>query len=123
MTDASTAARSIHSDQLGILTQTRIFAEKGLTQETVDIFRGHGPAWRQANAGHVSLEQLKVMSAIENCRTAELGGHVARCENEKCGHTQIAYNSCRNRHCPKCQGAAAREWLAEREAELLPVPY
>ena len=63
------------------------------------------------------------MSAIENCRTAELGGHVARCENEKCGHTQIAYNSCRNRHCPKCQGAAAREWLAEREAELLPVPY
>ena len=91
--------------------------------EVADIFRGHGPAWRQANAGHVSLEQLKVMSAIENCRTAELGGHVARCENEKCGHTQIAYNSCRNRHCPKCQGAAAREWLAEREAELLPVPY
>ncbi len=68
-------------------------------------------------------QQLKVMSAIENCRTAALGGHVARCENEKCGHTQIAYNSCRNRHCPKCQGAAAREWLAEREAELLPVPY
>jgi len=63
------------------------------------------------------------MSAIENCRTAALGGHVARCENEKCGHTQIAYNSCRNRHCPKCQGATAREWLAEREAELLPVPY
>ncbi len=63
------------------------------------------------------------MSAIENCRTAALGGHVARCENAKCGHTQIAYNSCRNRHCPKCQGAAAREWLAEREAELLPVPY
>src|ERR1700724_3744800 len=91
--------------------------------EVADIFRGHGPAWRQANAGHVSLEQLKVMSAIENCRTAELGGHVARCENEKCGHTQIAYNSCRNRHCPKCQGAAAREWLAEREAELLPVGY
>jgi hypothetical protein len=91
--------------------------------EVADIFRGHGPAWRQANAGHVSLGQLKVMSAIENCRTAELGGHVARCENEKCGHTQIAYNSCRNRHCPKCQGAAAREGLAEREAELLPVPY
>jgi len=63
------------------------------------------------------------MSAIENCRTAALGGHVARCENEKCGHTQIAYNSCRNRHCPKCQGAAARTWLAAREAELLPVPY
>ena len=91
--------------------------------EVADIFRGHGPAWRQANAGHVSLGQLKVMSAIEDCRTAALGGHVARCENEKCAHTIIAYNSCRNRHCPKCQGAAAREWLAEREAELLPVPY
>jgi ssDNA-binding Zn-finger/Zn-ribbon topoisomerase 1 len=89
--------------------------------EVADIFRGHGPAWRQANAGHVSLDQLKVMSAIESCRTAALGGHVARCE--KCSHTQIAYNSCRNRHCPKCQGAAAKEWLAEREAELLPVPY
>jgi hypothetical protein len=91
--------------------------------ELADIFRGHGAAWRQANAGHVSLDQLKVMSAIERCRTAALGGHVARCENENCGYTQIAYNSCRNRHCPKCQGAAAREWLAEREAELLPVPY
>ncbi len=91
--------------------------------EVADIFRGHGPAWRQANAGHVSLGQLKVMSAIEHCRTAALGGHVARCENEKCAYTQIAYNSCRNRHCPKCQGTAAREWLAEREAELLPVPY
>jgi hypothetical protein len=89
--------------------------------EVADIFRGHGAAWRKANAGHVSLGQLKVMSAIESCRTAALGGHVARCE--KCSHTLIAYNSCRNRHCPKCQGAAAREWLAEREAELLPVPY
>ena len=89
--------------------------------EVADIFRGHGSAWRQANAGHVSLGQLKVMSAIESCRTAALGGHVARCE--KCAHTLIAYNSCRNRHCPKCQGAAAKEWLAEREAELLPVPY
>jgi hypothetical protein len=89
--------------------------------ELADIFRGHGPAWRQANAGHVSLQQLKVMSAIENCRTAALGGHVARCED--CAHTQIAYNSCRNRHCPKCQGKAAKEWLAEREDELLPVPY
>src|SRR5262249_31259169 len=87
------------------------------------IFRRHGPAWRQANAGHVSLGQFKVMSAIENCRTAALGGHVARCENDECGHTQIAYNSCRNRHCPKCQGTAAREWLAARQAELLPVPY
>jgi hypothetical protein len=91
--------------------------------EVADIFRGHGQAWRQANVGHVSLGQLKVMSAIESCRTAALGGHVARCENNKCGHTQIAYNSCRNRHCPKCQGAAARKWLAAREAELLPVPY
>ena len=83
--------------------------------------RDHGAAWRSANTGHVSLGQLKVMSAIERCRTAALGGHVERCE--KCSHTIIAYNSCRNRHCPKCQGAAAREWLAEREAELLPVPY
>jgi hypothetical protein len=89
--------------------------------EVADIFRGHGQAWRRANAGHVSLGQLKVMSAIENCRTAALGGHVARCED--CSHTQIAYNSCRNRHCPKCQGAAAKQWLAEREAELLPVAY
>jgi hypothetical protein len=89
--------------------------------EVADIFRDHGPAWRQANAGHVSLQQLKVMSAIESCRTAALGGHVARCED--CAHTQIAYNSCRNRHCPKCQGAAAKDWLADREADLLPVPY
>jgi hypothetical protein len=89
--------------------------------EVADIFRGHGPAWRRANAGHVSLGQLKVMSAIESCRTAALGGHVARCE--ECSHTQISYNSCRNRHCPKCQAAAAKAWLAEREAELLPVPY
>src|SRR6266700_4073798 len=89
--------------------------------EVANIFRGHGPAWRQANAGHVSLGQLKVMSAIESCRTAALGGHVARCED--CAYTTIAYNSCRNRHCPKCQGAAARAWLAERQAELLPVPY
>jgi hypothetical protein len=86
--------------------------------EVADIFREHGPAWRKANAGHVSLQQLKVMSAIESCRTAALGGHVARCED--CAHTLIAYNSCANRHCPKCQGAAAREWLAKREAELLP---
>jgi hypothetical protein len=89
--------------------------------EVADIFRDHGSAWRRANAGHVSLGQLKVMSAIERCRTAALGGHVARCED--CSHTQISYNSCRNRHCPKCQGAAARDWLAERQAELLPVGY
>jgi hypothetical protein len=89
--------------------------------EVADIFRDHGAAWRRANAGHVSLDQMKVMSAIERCRTVALGGHVARCEG--CAHTVIAYNSCRNRHCPKCQGAAAREWLTEREAELLPVGY
>ncbi|MGB7038960.1 MAG: transposase zinc-binding domain-containing protein, partial [Xanthobacteraceae bacterium] len=91
--------------------------------EVADILRDHGPAWREANRGHVSLDQLKVMGAIERCRTAALGGHVARCENAACGHTDIAYNSCRNRHCPKCQGAASRRWLAEREAEVLPVPY
>jgi hypothetical protein len=89
--------------------------------EVADIFRDHGAAWRRANVGHVSLEQMKVMSAIERCRTAALGGHVARCEG--CAHTVVAYNSCRNRHCPKCQGAAAKEWLAAREADLLPVPY
>ena len=89
--------------------------------EVADIFRAHGPAWRRTNAGHVGLGQLKAMSAIERCRTAAFGGHVARCE--KCAHTQIAYNSCRNRHCPKCQGAAAKAWLADRQAELLPVPY
>jgi Putative transposase/Transposase zinc-binding domain len=89
--------------------------------EVADIFRDHGTAWRRVNAGHVSLDQLKVMSAIERCRTAALGGHVARCED--CTHTVIAYNSCRNRHCPKCQGAAAKEWLVERQADLLPVAY
>ena len=91
------------------------------TLEVADIFRDHGAAWRKSNAGHVGLDQLKVMSAIERCRTAALGGHVERCDD--CSYTTISYNSCRNRHCPKCQGAAAREWLAEREAELLPVPY
>ena len=77
--------------------------------EVADIFRDQGPAWRDANRGHVSLDQLKVMSAIERCRTAALGGHVLRCENDACGYTAVAYNSCRNRHCPKCQGAAAQE--------------
>ena len=89
--------------------------------EVADIFRACGPAWRDANAGHVSLGQLKAMSAIESCRTAALGGHVLRCED--CAHAQIAYNSCRNRHCPKCQSAAAKSWLADRQAELLSVPY
>ena len=91
--------------------------------EVADIFRAHGAVWINRNRGHVSLGQLKVISAIKACRTAALGGHVARCEQDACGHTSIGYNSCRNRHCPKCQGSAAREWLAEREAELLAVPY
>jgi hypothetical protein len=89
--------------------------------EIADIFRTHGPAWRQANAGHVSLGQLKVMSAIEACRTEALGGHVAACS--KCSHQHIAYNSCKNRHCPKCQGPAARDWMAARAEDLLPVEY
>ncbi len=89
--------------------------------EVQDIFLACGPAWRKANAGSLNLGQLKVMAAIEHCRTAALGGHVAACED--CGHIHVAYNSCRNRHCPKCQGAAARDWLAARQAELLPVPY
>jgi hypothetical protein len=89
--------------------------------EVGDIFREHGEAFRQAHAGHLSLGQLKVMSAIEQCRSAALGGHVLRCG--RCASIQVAYNSCRNRHCPKCQGAAARQWLADRQAELLPVAY
>ena len=89
--------------------------------EVADILRRHGAAYRAAHAGHLSLAQLKVMSAIETCRTAALGGHIDACDD--CGFVRIAYNSCRNRHCPKCQGAAARTWLAEREADLLPVGY
>ena len=87
--------------------------------EVADIFRAAGPAYRSAHTGHLSLHQLKVMAAIETCRTAALGGHVDACDD--CGFVRIAYNSCRNRHCPKCQGAAARTWLAERQADLLPV--
>ncbi len=89
--------------------------------EVADIFRAQGEIWRQANAGHISLGQLKVMSAIETCRSAALGGHVLRCSS--CEHQQIAYNSCRNRHCPKCQGSAAHRWLEARQADLLPVEY
>src|SRR5436853_6863047 len=89
--------------------------------EVADIFRNHAAAWRKANAGHVSLGQLKVMSAIESCRTVALGGHVMRCED--CSHTTIAYNSCRNRHCPKCQGSQALAWLEDRKAGLVAVPY
>jgi hypothetical protein len=89
--------------------------------EIVDIFRSHGPAWRRANAGHVSLSQLKAMSAIEVCQTEALGGHVAGCA--ECGHHQISSNSCKNRHCPKCQGPAARDWMAAHAEDLLPVEY
>jgi len=91
------------------------------TLEVADIFRAHGPHWRHAQVGHLSLGQLKVMSAIEQCRSAALGGHVLQCQ--ACEHTQIAYNSCRNRHCPKCQASAARRWLEARQADLLPVEY
>jgi len=89
--------------------------------EVADIFRQQGAAWRKAHRGHVSLGQLKVMSAIERCRSAALGGHVLRCQ--QCAHLQIAYNSCRNRHCPKCQASAAQRWLEARQLELLPVDY
>jgi len=89
--------------------------------EVADIFRSHGPAWRNSQHGRLSLGQLKVMSAIEQCRSAALGGHVLRCEG--CGTDRIAYNSCRNRHCPKCQAGAARRWLQARQADLLPVDY
>lgn len=89
--------------------------------EVADIFRASGAAYRAQQAGHLSFGQLRVMSAIEACRTAALGGHVSRCED--CAHLDVAYNSCRNRHCPKCQAAAAYDWLEARRAELLPVPY
>lgn len=91
------------------------------TLEVADIFRDHGARWRQANSGHINLRQFKAMSAIEHCRTATLGAHVLRCP--QCEVTEIAYNSCRNRHCPKCQSAAANRWLDARQRELLPVEY
>ncbi|VAW79664.1 Transposase [hydrothermal vent metagenome] len=91
------------------------------TLEVADIFRAHGPRWRRSRTGHLSLGQLKVMSAIERCRTVALGGHVLRCQ--ACDHNQIAYNSCRDRHCPKCQASAARRWLEARQVDLLPVEY
>ena len=89
--------------------------------EVADIFRAHGPAWREAQRGHLSLVQLQVMSAITQCRTAALGGHVLRCDG--CGQDEVSYNSCRNRHCPKCQSSAAKRWLDARQADLLPVEY
>src|SRR3546814_19021765 len=91
------------------------------SREVADIFRAAGPAYRVAHAGQLSLHQLKIMSAIEHCRTAALGGHLEACTD--CGHWRIAYNSCRNPHCPQCQGAAAHTLLAPREADLLPVGY
>lgn len=89
--------------------------------EVADIFRTHGPAWRAKQSGHLGLSQLKVMSAIEQCRTAALGGHALRCN--ACGFEEISYNSCRNRHCPKCQARAAQRWLDARQTDLLPVEY
>ena len=89
--------------------------------EVADILAAHGDAYVARHRGHLSRGQLKVISAIRACRTAALGGHVARCEG--CDHVVIAYNSCRNRHCPKCQGQTARAWLQQRQADLLPVPY
>jgi len=89
--------------------------------EVADVVNAHGDAYIARHRGHLSRGQLKVMSAIRACRTAALGGHVARCE--ACDHLAVAYNSCRNRHCPKCQGQTARAWLSRRQADLLPVPY
>jgi len=89
--------------------------------EVADVFRRHGAAYREAHAGHLSRGQRRVMGAIETCRSAALGGHVEQCND--CGQLSIAYNSCRNRHCPKCQGLARAQWLADRQSELLPVPY
>ena len=89
--------------------------------EVADIFRRHGPAYVHAHDGHLGRVERRVMSAIELCRTAALGGHVEGCR--ACGAVRVAYNSCRNRHCPKCQGAVARDWLEARAGDLLPVPY
>ena len=89
--------------------------------EVADIFRRHGDAFRATQGNRLSHDQRKVMAAIEACRTPALGGHVERCED--CGETRVAYNSCRNRHCPKCHGLARLQWLADRRTELLPVPY
>jgi hypothetical protein len=89
--------------------------------EVADVLRRHGEAYRHAHAGHLGRVEQRVMSAITACRTAALGGHVEACDD--CGATRIAYNSCRNRHCPKCQGPARAKWLADRQAQLLPVAY
>ncbi len=89
--------------------------------ELADVFRRHGETYERANAGHLGRVERRVIGAITACRTASLGGHVERCDD--CGLTRVAYNPCRNRHCGKCQRGARAEWLAARQAELLPVPY
>lgn len=89
--------------------------------EVADILLRHGPQWRLDHQGHISLSQYRVMSAIERCRRAELGGHVLSCPD--CHHTLIAYNSCRNRHCPKCQASSTKRWYEARQVDLLSVPY
>src|SRR3954447_22962429 len=89
--------------------------------EVADVFRRHGEAFRRDRGAHLGRIERRVMAAIEACRTATLGGHVEHCGD--CGLTRPAYNSCRNRHCPKCQGLARADWLEARQAELLPVPY
>jgi hypothetical protein len=103
--------------------QGRIPAATGLraSLEVADILRAEGPGHRAAQAGHLSFDQLKVMLAVETCRTAALGDDIDGCDDY--GHRHIAYNSCCNRHCPRCQRAAAREWLAAREADLMPIGY
>jgi hypothetical protein len=89
--------------------------------EVADVFRRYGDAYRQQHGASLSTAQRRVMTAIERCRTAALGGHVEQCD--ACGHQRICYNSCRNRHCPKCQSLARAEWLEDRRSELLTTPY
>ena len=89
--------------------------------EVADIFHRYGPAYAQAHSGHLGRVERRVMSAIALCRTAALGGHIEACDD--CRHSRVAYNSCRNRHCPKCQTATREQWLRDRQADLLPVPY
>ena len=94
---------------------------RGVRLEVADVLRRHGDAYRLARSGHIGRVEKRIMGAIVACRTTALGGHVEACDD--CGVARVAYNSCRSRHCPKCQGAALAQWLADRQAELLPVPY
>ena len=89
--------------------------------EVADIFRTHGPAYRAANGKEMPLDHHRVMNAIEICRTSELGGHVDECD--ACGALRVSYNSCRNRHCPKCQCLDKERWLESRKGDVLPTPY